>query len=312
MIVHQDIEQIRIGTCVPGFVAEDWAPSLGAAGFETMSINFHMELAGVDIEKQGPKLVKALEGTGCEITTLGYYCNAIQYEEHQKTLERVIDAAHLYGAKVVSTFAGAYEGKSVDDSIKKFGEVYRELAKRAEDKGLKLAIENCPMGGTWDNLTCNIAMNPRVWEMMFNEVTSPALGLEWEPAHQMIQLIDPIAQLRKWAHKVYHVHGKDATIDMNAVREYGVLCNTDWYAPERTPGFGDSNWRDIIYLLHKAGYNGDICVEGYHDPIYKDKWEMTAQMHALNYLKWCRGGDFVVNPWEGKRLEYEKMMKSDD
>ena len=76
-----------------------------------------------------------------------------------------------------------------------------------------------------------------------------------------------------------------------------MLCDTDEYAPERTPGFGDSNWRDIIYILHDNGYCGDICVEGYHDPIYKDHWEMTAQKHALNYLKWCRGGDFIETPW---------------
>ena len=238
------------------------------------------------------------EEKGVEITTLGYYCNAVQYEDHQRALERAIDAAHLYGAKIVSTFAGAYEGRPIDESFEKFGKVFRELAKRAEDRGVKLAIENCPMGGTWQNPTCNIGINPRAWEAMFNEVPSDALGLEWEPAHQMIQLIDPIAQLRKWVKKVYHVHGKDATVDRQAVAEYGVLCDTDWYAPERTPGFGDSDWHDIIYILHMGGYTGDICVEGYHDPIYKKDWEMTAQKHALAYLKWCRGGDFVPNPWD--------------
>jgi sugar phosphate isomerase/epimerase len=179
----------------------------------------------------------------------------------------------------------------------KFKEVYSELAKRAEDKGVKIAFENCPMGGTWDKVTCNIAINPRAWEMMFNEVDSPAIGLEWEPAHQLIQLIDPIAQLRKWVGKVVHVHGKDASVDMAAVREYGVLCNTDWYAPERTVGFGDTDWRDIFSILHKGGYEGDICVEGYHDPVYSRDWEMVGQLHALEYLKFCRGGEFVENPW---------------
>lgn len=311
MLPHHDIEQIRIGTCVPGFVAEDWLPHMVKAGFETAAINFHMELGGVEIETQGPKLKSMLDGTGLTITTLGYYCNAVQYDEHKNSLKRVIDAAALYGAKVVSTFAGAYEGKSVDESIKKFGTVFRELAKRCEDRGLKLAIENCPMGGTWQSLTCNLGFNPRAWEMMFNEVPSPALGLEWEPAHQMIQLIDPIAQLRKWAPKVAHVHGKDATVDMSAVRENGVLMGTDWYAPERTPGFGDCNWRDIIYILHLNGYSGDICVEGYHDPIYKNTWEMTAQLHALKYLKWCRGGDFTPNPWEDKKLFYEETRQEE-
>lgn len=270
------------------------------AGFETLSVNYHMEYYGVNIEEQGPRMKALAEEKGVEITTLGYYCNAVQFEEHQRNLERAIDAAHLYGAKIVSTFAGAYEGKPMDESFRKFGEVFRELAKRAEDRGVKLAIENCPMGGTWQSATCNIAINPRAWERMFNEVPGDAIGLEWEPAHQLIQLIDPIAQLRKWVKKVYHVHGKDASVDRRAVEEYGVLCDTDWYAPERTPGFGDSNWRDIIYILHTGGYTGDICVEGYHDPIYKKDWEMTAQKHALQYLKWCRGGDFTANPWEQK------------
>lgn len=267
-------------------------------GFETLSINFHMEYYDTNIEEQGPRLKAMAEEKGIEITTLGYYCNALENEQHKQNLARAIDAAHLYGAKIVSTFAGAYEGKPVDEALPQFGKVFRELAKRAEDKGVRLAIENCPMGGTWDRATCNIGFNPRAWERMFDEVKSDALGLEWEPAHQMIQLIDPIAQLRKWVKKVYHVHGKDASVDRRAVSDYGVLCNTDLYAPERTPGFGDSDWRDIIYILHTGDYTLDICVEGYHDPIYKKDWEMTAQKHALSYLKWCRGGDFIPNPWE--------------
>lgn len=289
--------QIRIGTCVPGTQAEKWMPHLAEAGFETMSVNFHMSLEGVDIEAQGPRLKDAMEARGVEITTVGYYCNAIQYEAHQRTLERVIDAAHLYGARIVSTFAGAYEGRPVDEAFGKFGEVFRALAKRAEDKGLRLAIENCPMDGTWQSATCNIGFNPKAWERMFEEVKSPALGLEWEPAHQMAQLIDPIAQLRKWAEKVVHVHGKDATIDHRAVADFGTLLPTHAYAPGRMPGFGDTNWRDILFILHMNGYEGDICVEGYHDPFYTGDWEMTAQLHALKYLKWCRGEEFVPNPW---------------
>jgi sugar phosphate isomerase/epimerase len=296
------MKQIRIGTCVPGPFAESWMPHLVKAGFETVSVNNHMSLHGTKMEEQAPKLKALLEGTGVEITTFGYYCNALMYEDHRKTLEYAIDNAHLYGAKTVSTFAGGYEGKSVDESIKKFGEVFGELAKRAEDKGVRIAIENCPMGGTWDNLTCNLGFNPRAWEMMFNEVSSPALGLEWEPAHQMIQLIDPIPQLRKWVKKVYHMHGKDASVDWAYVREYGAMQNSDLYAPERTVGFGDTNWRDVFTILHVGGYEGDISVEGYHDPVYSGDWEMTGQLHALNYLKWCRGGEYVANPWPKVRF----------
>ncbi len=297
MAPNAQMPQIRIGTCIPGGLAEAWARPMLEAGFETLSINFHMEYHGVDIREQGPKLKALADESGVEITTLGYYCNALENEEHRKGLELAIDSARLYGAKIVSTFAGALEGRSVDEALPRFGEVFRDLARRAEDSGVRLAIENCPMGGTWDRATCNIGFNPRAWERMFDLVSSPALGLEWEPAHQLIQLIDPIAQLRRWVGKIVHLHGKDASVDRRQVEDYGVLCNTDWYAPERTPGFGDCDWRDIFSILHTGAYAGDICVEGYHDPVYKDEWEMTAQRHALNYLRWCRGGDFVKNPW---------------
>jgi sugar phosphate isomerase/epimerase len=161
MVPHYDISQIRIGTCIPGWYAEKWTPHLIDIGFETLSVNFHMEYHDINIEEQGPR-IKALAGEkGVEITTLGYYCNALENEQHRQNLIRAIDAAHLYGAKIVSTFAGAYEGKPVEEALPQFGKVFRDLTKRAEDKGVRLAIENCPMGGTWERATCNIGINPR-------------------------------------------------------------------------------------------------------------------------------------------------------
>jgi sugar phosphate isomerase/epimerase len=68
------------------------------------------------------------------------------------------------------------------------------------------------------------------------------------------------------------------------------------FAFHRTPGFGDSDWSSIISELRLAGFNGSIDIEGWHDPVYKDKLEMTGQVHALNYLKQCRGGSFAENP----------------
>lgn len=58
--------------------------------------------------------------------------------------------------------------------------------------------------------------------MMFNEVSADNLGLEWEPCHQMVSLIDPMPQLREWVRRIFHVHGKDATVYWDRVRKYGV------------------------------------------------------------------------------------------
>lgn len=38
---------------------------------------------------------------------------------------------------------------------------------------------------------------------------------------------------------------------------------------------------------------------------------MTGQLHALNYLKWCRGGEFTPTPWakQGKQIQEDFSMK---
>lgn len=291
------MKQIKIGTVIPGPHAAQWLPKMKDMGFETFSVNFHMTLEGVDLAWLADQTNEILKDSEAKVTTVGLYCNPIQSADDRKNLEYVIDMAPKFGATHVSTFAGAFEGKPVEDSFKEFGKVFRDLADRAQEKGLKLGIENCLMGGTWEKATCNIGFNPKAWEVMFEEVKNPNFGLEWEPTHQMVQLIDPVAQLRKWAKKVVHVHGKDATIDWNAVKEYGIAGAKD-FVWHRTPGFGDTNWTDIISILRMNGYEDDICIEGYHDNVYNQEWEMTAQIHALNYLKWCRGGAFTANPWE--------------
>ena len=233
-----------------------------------------------------------LGGSGKTITTLGLYCNPLQNESHFENLKYVIDSAHLFGATAVGTFAGALEGEPVEAAIPRFKEVFSELAKRAADRGLKLVIENCPMRGTWKKATCNIGFCPSAWDLMFDAVPEKNFGLEWEPTHQMVQLIDPMPQLKKYKDKILHIHGKDATIDRDAILRNGIL-GAEEFVYHRMPGLGDNNWRDIFFWLHKNGYEGDICIEGFHDPVYKKEWEMTGQLHALNYLKFCRGGDFV-------------------
>jgi sugar phosphate isomerase/epimerase len=110
----------------------------------------------------------------------------------------------------------------------------------------------------------------------------------------MVQLVDPIPQLRKWVKKIFAVHGKDATIAWDIIREKGIH-GKEQFVWHRTPGFGDSNWTDIITILRMAGFEGSIDIEGWHDPVYRKELEYVGQVHALNYLKNCRGGDWVPN-----------------
>ena len=285
---------IRIGTLAPMGKGADYIKQILPHGFESFSLTSWEHIGDVDIEKTAKEVLEVVADKAV-ISSIGVYGNPLQDEQTAADFGRYIDSAHLFGCNMVTGFAGAISGQAVPESMPQFKKVWSELAKRAEDKGVRIAFENCEMGGWWHGPSYNIAHAPTAWEMMFNEVPSDALGLEWEPCHQMVSLIDPLPQLRKWIDKVFHVHGKDATIAWDVVRTSGIRGGQK-YVWHRTPGFGDTNWSDVITILRQHGFQGAIDIEGWHDPVYKGELEMTGQVHALNYLKRCRGGDFVPNP----------------
>ncbi|OPZ84324.1 MAG: Xylose isomerase-like TIM barrel [bacterium ADurb.Bin429] len=191
-------------------------------------------------------------------------------------------------------FTGRVIDTPIDQCIARYAEVFTPLAEQAAGKGVRLAFENCDMGGTWNTGGWNIAHTPAAWELMFDAIPLDNIGLQWEPCHQMVKLIDPMPQLRQWVKKIFHVHGKDATVYWDVVRQHGVF-GPHPFAFHRTPGFGDSNWTDIISELRRGGFQGSIDIEGWHDPVYRGELEMTGQVHGLNYLKRCRG-TFAANP----------------
>lgn len=292
------MKPIRIGTLVNGTEAVRVLPQMIPHGFESFSLTFWQSTQQMDLSELAKQAKEALADQDIVISSLSIFGNPLTGEgDNRDTLaswERLIDQAHEFGTSLVTGFTGRMPGP-IDQSLPRYTEVFGELAKRAENSGVKLAFENCDMDGTWDEGEWNIAHNPTAWEKMFNAVPAENIGLQWEPCHQMVSLIDPIPQLRKWIDKIFNVHGKDATIAWDIIREYGIHGPKE-FVWHRTPGFGDSNWTDIISILRKGGYEGSIDIEGFHDPVYRDDLEMTGQVHGLNYLKKCRGGEFVPNP----------------
>ncbi|MFC4099423.1 sugar phosphate isomerase/epimerase family protein [Paenibacillus xanthanilyticus] len=291
--------QLRIGTLVGGGDAVRVIPQIASHGFESFSLTFWQTTGTTDLVETAKRIRELQDEYGFIISTLGIFGNPLtgagDNADTRASWERLIDHAHLFGTDIVSGFTGRLTGESIEASIPQYAKVFGELSRRAADQGVRIAFENCDMGGTWESGDWNIAHNPTAWEMMFGAIPSDNIGLQWEPCHQMVSLIDPIPQLRKWVHKVFHVHGKDATIAWDIVKEYGIHGPKP-FVWHRTPGFGDTNWTDIITILRQANYQGTIDIEGWHDPVYRGELEMTGQVHALNYLKQCRGGSFVPNP----------------
>jgi len=290
-------EDIRIGTLVKadrnpiGYIRQ-----ILPHGFESFQLTFPSVLEGPDLGQLAEQVRRLLDEQGTAVvSSLGIYGNPLVDGRVAEGFAALIDAAGSFGCRLVCGFTGRIVGRPVPESLPKFREVFTPLAKRAEDRGVRIAFENCDMHGTWETGDWNIAHAPSAWEMMFHEVPSDAIGLEWEPCHQMVSLIDPLPQLRNWVHKVFHLHGKDANVLWDVVRTDGIRGGKP-YVYHRTPGFGDTNWSDVITILRQAGFRGSIDIEGWHDPVYRNELEMTGQVRALRYLKECRGGQFVPNP----------------
>ena len=289
---------IPIGTLIPAADAVRIIPQAAKLGFECFAVQYWLTTGDTNVMEEAKRIREVAESNGTFISAIGMFGNPLwsegQFADTRASFERVIEAAPTMGAPIVAGFTGRLPEGSIPDSIPRFKEVWGDLAKRAADKGLKIAWENCDMGDTWRKGQWNMATTPDAWELLFDALPVDNIGLEWEPCHQMCHLIDPIPQLRKWAPKIFHLHGKDATIAWDIIREHGIDGPVQ-AVHHRTPGFGDSNWADIITILRQHNYQGTIDIEGYHDPVYRGELEWTGQVRGLQYLKDCRGGDYVPN-----------------
>lgn len=202
------------------------------------------------------------------ISALGYYPNPLDPNPQVARvavdhLRRVIVAAEKLGLKNVNTFVGRDWTKSVDDNWPRFLKTWRPLIRFAEDRGIKIGIENCPMlfsNDEWPGGK-NLAMCPAIWRRMFSDIPSRNFGLNYDPSHPALLRFDHLKPLREFRTKLFHIHAKDVLHDAAACDDWGILgLPKDYHAP-RIPGFGVIDWGRFIGTLLAVGYDGPVCIE---------------------------------------------------
>jgi sugar phosphate isomerase/epimerase len=202
------------------------------------------------------------------ISALGYYPNPLDPDpavagaaiEH---LRHVIHAAALLGLRNVNTFIGRDWHRTVDDNWPRFLEIWRPLIALAEERDIRIGIENCPMLFTRDEWPGgkNLATTPPIWRRMFADLPSAHFGLNFDPSHFIFQQLDWMRALREFAPRLHHIHAKDMWLHRDRLAEVGVFAlPTEYYLP-RIPGFGEVNWAHFIGTLIEVGYDGAVCVE---------------------------------------------------
>ena len=233
------------------------------------------KFAGVThIDVTNPKTIPAddilelADTAGVEISALGYYPNPLDPDpevsrravEH---LKKVILAAEKLGLSRVNSFIGRDWTRSVDENWPRFLKTWKPLIRLAEDHGVRVGIENCPMSFTRDEWPGgkNLASSPAIWRRMFSDIASESFGLNYDPSHLAFQRMDWLKPLREFRSKLFHVHAKDVLILKDRLDDVGIFAYPKEYHIPRIPGFGEIDWGRFVGTLMEVGYDGPVCIE---------------------------------------------------
>ena len=226
----------------------------------------------IDVENLSPEYIEYVKAyckdRNVEISSLAFYPNTMDGDIEKRTnniehLKKVINMSSALGVNMVTTFVGRDQYKTVEENIDLFKEIWPPIVKFAEEKGVKIAIENCPMlfgreqwpGGQ------NLFTTPKLWRTMFDIIKSENFGINYDPSHFIWQQIDYIKPVYEFADKIFHVHFKDIKLYKQKLDDVGVMAYPLEYMSPKLPGLGDVDFGKFVSALTDIGYDSFVAIE---------------------------------------------------
>ncbi len=205
---------------------------------------------------------------GVAISSLAFYPNPLDANLEKRAanvahLKNVIRASAKLGVHMATTFIGRDQTQPVDKNLEIMMEVWPDILALAEELGVRIGIENCPMlfgADQWPGGQ-NLMTTPAIWRKVFELLPSPNLGLNYDPSHFVWQQMDYIQPLYEFKDKIFHVHYKDIKVYPDRLKEVGVTAYPLDYMSPKLPGLGDVNWGRYVSALTDIGYDGPTCIE---------------------------------------------------
>lgn len=266
----------------------------------------------IDYENFGPtdaaRLIEKMNKHGLRFS-FGAYDNLIggdpqERRKNQDHILRLIRMAALCGGDAndvkVGTFVGynyelGIQDRGFEKNLMEYKRVFEPIIRYAEDLGVTILYENCPMEGwmpattpfTYNNLPATLAAR----KLMYALIPSKAHGETYDPSHDVWQNIDPIEVIKaSELSRIHRIHVKGTRKVNNLGRIYwGALYPMQWVDPELAkkagvpiprnewdrhhyepmlPGFGgyDSmDWRGFVETVLNLGYDGPFVIENEAD-----------------------------------------------
>lgn len=226
------------------------------------------------------------------ISGIGYYPNPLSEDTEQartavQHIKACIAGAKLLEIDTVNTFIGRNRSKNQEENIRLFQETWPEIIAFAEECGVRVAIENCPMYFK-DEWPCgdNLACSPAFWDTMFETIPSLYFGLNYDPSHLVWQRMDYTKPIYQYADKLFHFHVKDAKFYQDRFDMAGIFAAPSTYQSPKLPGQGDIDWGRVISALNDVKYQGAVVLE-IEDRAYEDSLEQRqkAILLARDFMK---------------------------
>jgi sugar phosphate isomerase/epimerase len=198
-------------------------------------------------------------------------------------------AAKNLGVKVVNGFTGSsiwhmlysfppVTDAMIEDGFKHFADLWNPILDVFDENGVKFALEVHPTEIAFDIVTAKMALEA------INH--REAFGFNFDPSHLHWQMVDPVRFLKEFPDRIYHVHMKDAALQLDGYT--GILgSHLNFGKPNRgwdfrSLGHGGVDFEEIIRTLNQIGYKGPLSVE----------WEDCGMDRMHGATEAC---DFVKN-----------------
>lgn len=213
-------------------------------------------------------------------------------------------AAKALGCEVVTGFMGSpiwhawysfppTTEEMVEDAFQEIRRLWTPIFDEFDACGVRFALEVHPTEIAFDLYTA--ARLLRTFERR------ATLGFNFDPSHLVWQGLEPQLFIREFADRVYHVHMKDVSVNLDG--KAGILgshlpfgdLRRGWNF--RSLGHGDVNFEEIVRELNVAGYEGPLSVE----------WEdngMDREFGARESLEFVRNINFAPS-----NVAFDKDMK---
>ncbi|MEM1136640.1 MAG: sugar phosphate isomerase/epimerase [Bacteroidota bacterium] len=220
--------------------------------------------------------------------------------KNQNHLLKLIRIAHLLGGDENDVKVGTFVGYNHElgnqeygfqKNLEAYAKVFEPIIRYAEQLGVTILYENCPMEGwrsegmfhTFNNLTGVLAAR----KLMYEIIPSKAHGEIYDPSHDIWQHNNPIEVIEHTdVERLHRIHVKATrmkrnkasilwggvypmqAIDKNLAESAGVpTCQHEWdrhHYETMMPGFGgsdDLDWNTFLETLYKKGFEGALVME---------------------------------------------------